>query len=125
MFVLSDAGILTVFVDIAVTLPLASTVMYGTLNVEPYPGVAFADGPYEPAVAPEVASLSADNVPEEILEAFNDVKPEPFPDITPSAIVTCRVYVPPEVTLFLNTILALASSPVSNTSCPASDAVTS
>ena len=45
VLVLSDAGILTVLFSIPVTRPLASTVMYGTLNVAPYPGVAFADGP--------------------------------------------------------------------------------
>ena len=43
--VLFKAGIFTVLVDIAVTCPAAFTVKYGTLNVEPYPGVAFAEGP--------------------------------------------------------------------------------
>ena len=39
------AGIFTVLVDAAVTLPLESTVTCGTEKVAPAAGVAFAEGP--------------------------------------------------------------------------------
>jgi hypothetical protein len=36
-----------------VTIPLAFTLISGTLKISPYAGVAFAVGPYSPAVTPE------------------------------------------------------------------------
>ena len=45
----------------------------------PFVPVTFAVGPYDPAVTPDVASLSADRVPLEILLAFKAVIAEPSP----------------------------------------------
>jgi hypothetical protein len=80
-----------------VTRPYASTVMYGTFIVVLLVPVTAAEGPYDPAEAPEVANLAAFNVPEDIFEAFNEVKPDPSPD-TLFALTSFRTFkVPPTI----------------------------
>jgi hypothetical protein len=82
-----------------VTRPYASTVMYGTFIVVLLVPVTAADGPYDPAEAPEVANLATFNVPEDIFEAFSVVKPDPSPD-TLFALTSFRTLKVPATIVF-------------------------
>ena len=46
-------------------------------------------------------------VPDDMFEALSDVNPDPLPLITPSTIVISFARVPPDVTLFLNSIFMI------------------